>query len=99
MENNEVCVKHYLPIWPVKLGKDSIICIDCPICHQHYGLAALTAPPGLVELDIKKKKKKRVSLVQIRKMLNKFVCHIAWLHNTTLENKQKRVHTDKRLCQ
>lgn len=46
-----VCLIHYLPLWPVILGKDGIICVHCPICHQHNGLATLTTPPSLVELE------------------------------------------------
>lgn len=43
---------HYLPLWPVILGEDGIVCIHCPICHQHNSLATLAAPPSLIELDI-----------------------------------------------
>lgn len=47
---------HYLPLWPVILLKDSIICIDCAICHQHYSLATLTAPPSLIKLETERKR-------------------------------------------
>lgn len=45
-----LCV-HYLPLWPVVFVKDGIIGIDRSIRHQHNGLATLTAPPCLVELE------------------------------------------------
>lgn len=42
---------HYLPVWPVILGKDGVVRVHGPICHQHNGLAAVAAPPSLIELE------------------------------------------------
>lgn len=62
-----VCLIHYLSIWPVVLGEDGVICVHCPICHQHNGLATLTTPPGLVELELRRE---RGTLMQVNKKQN-----------------------------
>ena len=40
----------YLSIWPVVLGKDSVIGVHCPIGDEHDGLAADAALSSVVEL-------------------------------------------------
>lgn len=49
-----VCAIHYLPLWPVILGEDGIVSVHCSVCHQHNGLATLTTPPCLIELEIER---------------------------------------------
>lgn len=51
-------VIHYLPLWPVVLGKNGIICIHRSICHQHNGLATLTASPRLIELEVERERER-----------------------------------------
>lgn len=55
---------HHLPLWPIILGKDGVVCVHCPICHQHNGLAAVAAPPGLIELETDREKKEKKVLKQ-----------------------------------
>lgn len=73
-----VCAIHYLPLWPVILGEDGIICVHRSICHQHNGLAALTTPPSLVELEIERGVVVE-GLRQVNK--NKISLHSKWKNN------------------
>lgn len=61
LDNNVLCAFvlfiHYLPLWPIILGKDGVVCVHCPICHQHNGLAADAAPPSLIELETDRERK------------------------------------------
>lgn len=73
---------HYLPVWPVILGKDGVVCVHCPICHQHNGLAAVAAPPSLIELETDRERMQ----VKIKQSVSVFVCVINCLCNEDMSN-------------
>lgn len=65
VDNNAMCafvhLIHYLPLWPVILGKDGIVRFHCPICHQHNGLATLTSPPSLIKLERERERQRELT--------------------------------------